>query len=104
MTDLPALATAMSSAIAQANRAIPHAEWKRALYPVAMAAIGRGEIECLPHHKWRVAEITASFAATDMVLEGRTLLLPMDEVLAAQPIIRTVERIVGGSVRMGKAA
>jgi hypothetical protein len=86
------------------SRPDSHAEWHRALYPVALAAIERGEIECLPHHKWRVAEITASNAATDMVLEGRTLLLPMDEVLAAQPIIRTVERIAGETIRIGEAA
>lgn len=70
---------------------LTHADWRRILYPVALAAIERGEhrVHQTPEH---TAGIIANYAATDMALTGRTLMLPMDEVEAAQAAVEWVER------------
>ena len=57
-----------------------HTEWKRALYPLALAAVRRGDLPARPGDEEHVARIVSDYAAVDMVLAGRTLLLPMDEV------------------------
>lgn len=61
----------------------PHATLRAALYPAALAAVRRGgDLRCLPHHEEKNARILASYAAADLVLRGRTLLLPSDDVAA----------------------
>lgn len=66
-----------------------HKAWRQALYAVALRAIERGDFSDLNNRteadQRHNAGIVANYAATDMVLKGRTLLLPMDEVRAADP-------------------
>jgi len=60
-----------------------HRWWKTQFLPLARAAVkarqDAGENVSFPES---AAEIMASYAATDLMLVGRTLLLPTPEVLA----------------------
>lgn len=60
-----------------------HPRLATALYPAALAAVRRGEFPCGPNGAESAARIVANYAAADLVLTGRTLLLPMAEVAAA---------------------
>jgi hypothetical protein len=69
-----------------------HAAWKRALYPIALRIVEDGEFPPAMNvtneaQAWGIAHI----AASDMVSRGRTRMLPMDEVLAANPFTEATE-------------
>lgn len=69
-----------------------HAVYKAALLPAAIRAIERGEWDRElgtrrgdSVKEYEIAELVAHFAATDLVLAGRTTMLPMSEVAVALP-------------------
>jgi hypothetical protein len=65
------------------------ARYRAALFPIALRAVERGEHPS-PNHdlaegRKHTARIVANYAATDLLLTGRTLALPMAEVAAVLP-------------------
>lgn len=55
---------------------------RAALFPAALRAVERGEFPAAhnQHGREHVARIVANYATTDLLLTGRTLLLPAPEV------------------------
>lgn len=83
-----------------AQTAALHSSWKCALLPVALRAVESGEfshvnvIQRTEMDRQEIARTIANYAATDMVMVGKTPLLPMDEVYAALPELAPVQRKV----------
>lgn len=70
-----------------------HAHYKRALFPLAKAALERrdyGNIALIESeaHLESLAWTVANYAATDLVLRRRTVLLDMEDVCEALPELR----------------
>ncbi len=86
--------------------AAKHKAWKLALYPVAMKALERGDFDDVRLYReasdWQrqdAAWCFANYAATDLVLHGKTVLLPMDECRAVDPFAHDAEREIAGDRR-----
>lgn len=75
---------------------VRHSAWKRALFPLAKAALERkdyGNIALIESetHLESLAWTVANYAATDIVMRKRTPLLDMDAVRAVDPFAPAIE-------------